>query len=305
MDVRRVVEFELVDQPVADIFHRGQVVETEVIGRPHRGDDRRDLAAALQDIACHRLQQTCLHLVLGRARDLDHVVLPDAEPVRDGQAGIVSLLGTKDHCPLAHAAATAAGRRLFQTELHAVQHGRGPAKREQSRRLLRIVADERGGHRRHLNLGHRHLSGRLFTDQVRIVDRRKQPPDHAGDRGRRHDVDLRPRMSPDEQPRQMLHQDLCHLLQRLRSLLDPRSSGGVIIERHRFPQQRRHRFHRIELVERPQKRKHEIGIMHPIGNRLRKRLPQRRDKFKIRRSHRSIPEGHTRCARIRSPARPV
>ncbi len=49
------------------------------------------------------------------------------------------------------------------------------------------------------------------------------------------------------------------------------------------------RFQGVDLVVRPQEREHEVGVVHPVGDRLRKREPELADEVLVARAHASDP----------------
>ena len=66
-----------------------------------------------------------------------------------------------------------------------------------------------------------------------------------------------------------------------RFVADPSAAGRFVIEFLGRTQHRRDRFHRIDLVKRPQNRKHKIGVVHAVGDGLRKGLSQRKENVAI------------------------
>ena len=170
VNVRRVIEVEFVAQPVPNLDDRGEVIQAEGIGRPHRGHDRRDLAALLEQIAQDRFEQTSPHLIFRRRRNLHDVLFAESQPTRNGQAGIVSTIGADDDRRLAHAGLSGAGARFLKTDLHAVQQRAGPAEREDAARLLDGIANQFGGHRCDLDLRHGDSASRFVAAQVRVVN---------------------------------------------------------------------------------------------------------------------------------------
>ncbi len=81
-------------------------------------------------------------------------------------------------------------------------------------------------------------------------------------------------MSPNEQAVQVLNQLRDHLLKRLASRLDARQPGRLIIGLAGGAENRGLRLQGIDLLERPQDRKHEIGVVNRVRDRLGKGLPE-------------------------------
>ena len=128
----------------------------------------------------------------------------------------------------------------------------------------RVVSNQIGRHRRDFHFRHSNLTRGFFADEIGVVDRREQATNNASDGRWGNDVDLGTRMTPDKHSGKMLHQRLCHVFECHGIIIDTRSTSRVIVQLDRFSQQGTHRFHPVELIESPEKRKHEVGIMDPI-----------------------------------------
>ncbi len=213
MNVRRCRQPKLLRQFIANPVDGSQVVDPECIGRTHRCHDGRHSFSILQHPPQVLLECSDHHVAVGCRRNTDHVLFADAQPVGDGQAGVVGALRAENDGRFAASRTPAARAGLFQTDLNAVQRGTRSAKCEQPTRLLRVIAHQVGRHRDRFHLRDGDLSRRVVTAQVGIIDRRKQSADDAGDRRRRDDVDLRSRMRPDEHAREMINQSPCDVFE--------------------------------------------------------------------------------------------
>ncbi len=289
VDVRRVVEAVLAHQPVPQLDDRVEVVDAEGVGRPHRRHQRHDAAALLDHVAGGGLQPVDADVVGQVRRRLDDVLLAEPQPARDVQAAVVALRRRQDRAVGADAVVHRVGERLLDPEPGAVERRAGPAEGEDAGRPVRVVADEPGGHRGDLRLGHRHAERRLVRDEVRVVDGGQQRPDDARDRRRRDDVDLRPRVPPDRQSLQPVHQHLRHRFHAAPLLGERRLPGRVVVERARPAEQRHLRLHRVDPVERPHDREDEVRVVLPVGDRRGKRVAHAGQAFVIERfSHGAI-----------------
>ncbi len=100
-------------------------------------------------------------------------------------------LGAEDHGRLAKTGMDRAGRRLLESNLHAVKQRPRAAEGEHAAGLLWVISNQGGGHRRRLDLRDGDATRRLVTDEIRVVDERQRPGDDAWNGRCRHDVDLR------------------------------------------------------------------------------------------------------------------
>ena len=174
MNVRRVVEVIVVDQPVAHVDDRIEIVDAERVGGPHRCDQRNDPPSLSDRRASGHLESVDADVVLQVRRYLDDMLLPEAEPAGDVQSAVMALRRRQDHPVAADAVVHRIGKRLLDAELGAVEGGAGPAEREDAGRPRRVVADKPGRHRGHRSFGQRETVGCIVSDEVRIVDGRQQ-----------------------------------------------------------------------------------------------------------------------------------
>ena len=154
---------------------------------------RRPWSSASRATASSRSTRMSFSRWVGTRND---ALLAEPEPAGDVQAAVVALRGGQDHAAARHAVVHRVRERLFDAELRAVEHRPGPAEREHAARPRRVVPDEPRHHGHDRRLGQHEAIRRIVGDQIRIVDGRQQRPDDAGNRRRRNDVDLRPRMPP-------------------------------------------------------------------------------------------------------------
>ena len=168
----------------------------------------------------------------------------------------------------------ASGNRLFDAELRAVEHRPGPAEREHAGRPRRVVPDEPRHHGHDRRLGQHEAIRRIVGDQIRIVDGRQERPDDAGNRRRRNDVDLRPRMSPNRHAFELADQLARHLLDAAPFLGQLGPLRGRVVERPRPAEQRHLGFQVVDLIERAEDREDEIGVVFSVRNRRGEGVPQ-------------------------------
>ncbi len=83
----------------------------------------------------------------------------------------------------------------------------------------------------------------------------------------------------------MLDQSAGDLFEITRIIPDTQFAGPLEIGFDGGPEQRGFRFQGIDGIEGPQDRKCEIGVMHPVGDRLGKRLSQFLDQLLVGSSH--------------------
>ena len=281
VDVRPVVEVVLLDQPVAQVGDGVQVVDAECVGRAHRRHQRHDAPPLVEHLAGGRLQPVEPDVVLQVGRHRDDALLAESEPARDVQAAVVALRGCQDHAAGRHAVVHRVRERLFDAELRAVEHRPRPAEREHAGRPRRVVPHEPRHHSRDRRLGQHQAVRRVVGNQVRVVDGRQQRPDDAGNRRRRDDVDLRPRMPPYRHALELADQLACHLLDAAPFLGQLRPLRRRIVERPRPAEQRHFGFQVVDLIERPEDREDEVGVVLPVRNRRGEGVPQAGEEFLV------------------------
>ena len=269
MHVWAVVELEPRDQPVAHRHDRLQIVHPERVRRAHHRDEGRDPPAVPQRALRRLGEQVQVDVVGGLARHLDHVPFAQTKPAGHVQPRVVALRGRQHHGVAAHPRLHRARQRFFEPDLDAVEVGAGPAEREQPAGHLRVVPDEIRRHRRHPDLRLHDPAGRVVGDEIGVVNRRQQHPDDAGDRGATDHVRLRPRMSPDREPAELVDQLRGDLLDRGRVAGHPRLPRRGVIQGPGAAKHRDLRFQGVDLVDRAHQGKHEVGIVNPVGHRLR------------------------------------
>ena len=94
-------------------------------------------------------------------------------------------------------------------------------------------------------------------------------------------------MAPDEHPFQVPHQLRDDLFERSALAIEAGLARRLVVRVDRRAQDRRLRLEVVDLVEGPQDREHEVGVVDRIGNRLRKLPPQAFEDFVIVRRHAS------------------
>ena len=132
----------------------------------------------------------------------------------------------------------------------------------------------RRGDRSRFDLSNGNAQRGLFADQIRVVNRGQKIADDAGNRRRWNHVDLRPRVSPDEDSREVLDKPLGDLFELQRLLADPALPGGLKIELNGLTQHRAFRLHAVDLLDRLHDRVAEIRVVDAVRHGLRKRQPQ-------------------------------
>ena len=273
VDVRCVVEVVLLDQPVAQVSDRVEIVDAECVRRAHRRHQGHAAPALVERLASCDLQPLDADVILQMGRHFDDIFLAESEPAGDVQTAVVALLRRQDHAAAGDAVVHRVGERLLDAEFRAVEHRAGPAKREHASRLRRIVADQPGHHGGHRRLGQHEAVRRVVRDKVRIVDGGQQRADDARDRRWRDDIYLRPGMAPDRHPLQLADQQAHHLFHATPFLGQLGLLRRRIIERPRPAEQRDLRLQVVELIERPQDGEDEVRIVLPVGDRCRKGVP--------------------------------
>ena len=258
-----------------------QVVDAKRVGRAHRRHQRHDAPPLVERLAGGRLQPVEADVVLQVGRHRDDALLAEAEPARDVQAAVVALRGRQDHAAVRHAVVHRVRERLFDAELRAVEHRPRPAEREYAGRPRRVVPDEPRHHRHDRRLGFHEAVRRVVGDQVRVVDGRQQRPDDAGDRRRRDDVDLRPRMPPYRHALEPADQLARHLLDAAPFLGQLRPLRRRVVERPRPAEQRHLGFQVVDPIERAEDRKDEVGVVLPVGYRRGEGVPQMGEEFLV------------------------
>jgi hypothetical protein len=121
MNVRPIIKIEIGDEPLAERVNRLEIVDAKSVGRAHRGDNRGNPLAGRKRVAGGTFKGIKAHRVIEVALDGDDVVLPDAEPCRDVQGRIVSLLRDKYDSVIADAAPACSRRRFFESDPHSVE----------------------------------------------------------------------------------------------------------------------------------------------------------------------------------------
>ena len=281
VNVRRVVEAVLPDQAVAQVGDRVDVVDAESVGGAHRRHQRHDSPAPVQRVAGSRLQPVDADVVLQVGRHLDDALLAEPEPPGDVQAAVVALGRRQDRPAGGDTVVHRVGKRFFDAELRAVEHRARSAEREYAGRPGRVVPDEPRRHGRHGRLGQHETVRRVVGDQVRVVDGGQQRPDDARDRRRRDDVDLRPRMSPDRHAFQLAHQQVGNLFHAAPLLGQRGLLRRRILERARPAEQRDLRLQVIDLVEGPQDREDEVGVVLAVRNGCGEGIPYPGEQFLV------------------------
>ena len=281
VNVRRVVEPVVLDQPVAQVGDRVEIVDAERVGGAHRRDQRHDAPALVQRLARGRLEPVDTDVVLQVSRHLDDAVLAEAEPAGHVEAAVVALRRRQDRAAGGDALVHRVGERLLDAELRAVEHRSGSAEREDAGRLRRVVADEPGDHRHHGRLGHHQAVRRVVGDQVRVVDGGQQRTDDARDRRWGHHVDLCPRMAPDGHALELIDQPAGHLFHAAPFLGQRGLLRGGIVQRPRPAEQRHGGLQVIYPVERPQDGEDEIRVVHPVGNGCGEGVPYPGEEFAV------------------------
>ena len=281
VDVRRVVEVVLLHQPVAQVGDGVQVVDAERVGRAHRRHQRHDAPPLVERLAGGRLQPVEADVVLQVGWHRDDALLAESEPARDVQAAVVALRGRQDDATVRYAVVHRVRERLFDAELRAVEHRPRPTEREYAGRPRRVVPDEPRHHRHDRRLGLHEAVRRVVGDQVRVVDGRQQRPDDARDRRRRDDVDLRPRMPPYRHTLEPADQLPRHLLDAAPFLGQLRPLRRRVVERPRPAEQRHPGLQVVDLIERAEDRKDEVGVVLPVGYRRGEGVPQLGEEFLV------------------------
>ena len=88
-------------------------------------------------------------------------------------------------------------------------------------------------------------------------------------------------MPPDEHALQVADQLGDDRFERAAALVDACPRGRLVVGLGGRAQDRRLRLQRVDLVERPQDRKHDVAVVDRIGDRLRKRLAKRFEQLLI------------------------
>ena len=97
VDVRPIRQPELDDQPIAQEDDRFEIVESERVGRAHRGDERGDPLSLGEVVAPPTSSRFTSMRVVRSARDDDDVAGPEAEPAGDVESAIVTDVGSEQH----------------------------------------------------------------------------------------------------------------------------------------------------------------------------------------------------------------
>lgn len=290
MDVRNILEGEFIDESIADFDHRLQIIESEGVRRPEGGDDGGDLLPFFEEVATAGLEEAGPDFVVVGGGDEEDLVLADAEPTGDAQGGVMCPFGTDDPGAFAKSGFQCTGRTFLESELHAVESRPGPTEGEDASRPVWIVADEGSGHGSDFDFGESDLPRGLVADEIRIVDGREESADDAGDGGRGNNIDLGPGVSPDEEAGEMADEIAGDFFECAGFVGEAAFFGGLIIQFHLTSQQGSNGLQGIDLIQSTEKGENEVGIMHPIGDRLGEGLTQTLQDLVVGDVHVDFPE---------------